>query len=90
MLDLVKLCSPGTEKNPFTKRCNKKCKKGKERIRLDQTNTYRCYKTCEKPRTRNTRSNRCSGKRIPSSKKQSHTNSRKSANFFNRSALWGD
>jgi len=55
MTDSVK---PGTERN-----ANKKCKKGKERIRLDQTNTYRCYLPREKPRTRNSRrSNRSRSK----------------------------
>ena len=58
-LDLVRLCVPGTERNPFTNRCNRKCKKGNERIRLDQTKTYRCYKTCVKPKKRNTQTNRC-------------------------------
>lgn len=94
MLDLVKLCLPGTERNPFSKRCNKKCKKGKEKIRLDQTKTYRCYKTCEKPRVRNSKSNRCIiGHKNPSkhnSTKPSHKKSSKTTPFFAKSALWGE
>ena len=34
------MVEPGTEIIPFSK--TKRYKKGKERIRLDQTNTYRC------------------------------------------------
>ena len=93
MLDLVKLCTPGTERNPFSKRCNKKCKKGKERIRLDQSKTYRCYKSCEKPRVRNSNSNRCSGTKKPVKNnftKPSNKKSTKSAVFFERSAIWGE
>ena len=93
MLDLVKLCLPGKERNPFSKRCNKKCKKGKERILLNQTKTYRCYKTCEKPRERNSKTNRCRGRKTPSKHnftKPYHNKSSKNKDFFNRSALWGD
>lgn len=73
-LDFVRLCLPGTERNPFTKRCNQNCKKGNERIRLDHKKTYRCYKTCVKPKKRNTQTNRCKG-----TKSSSKTPSKKSS-----------
>ena len=97
-LNLVKLCVPGTERNPFTNRCNRKCKKGNERIRLDQTKTYRCYKTCVKPKKRNTQTNRCHSmvKTVSKPKSISNKSNLTRPSYKSRSTktppykMWGD
>lgn len=44
LIELRKLCLPGTTRNPYTKRCNRMCKNGYERITNSKQKTIRCYK----------------------------------------------
>ena len=44
LIELRKLCLPGTIRNPYTKRCNRTCKNGNERITNSKQKTFRCYK----------------------------------------------
>ena len=59
LIELRKLCLPGTIRNPYTKRCNRTCKNGNERITNSKQKTFRCYKTCTREKYRNKKTNRC-------------------------------
>ena len=60
MPNLVRMCLPGTERNPYTKRCNKKCKSNKQvRIKNDPRKTFRCYQKCKQNQQRDSKTNRC-------------------------------
>ena len=64
ILTLVKgVCGPGMERNPYTKRCNRKCPRNYERIRVPHTKRFRCYKKCRSGQTRNKHTRRCKGTR---------------------------
>ena len=61
VLDLVKgVCGPGYERNPYTKRCNRKCPRSHERIRTNKR--FQCYKKCKPGMLRNKHTQRCKGK----------------------------
>ena len=58
-LNLVKgVCGPGKERNPLTKRCNRKCPRTHER---SKHKSFRCYKKCKSGKTRDTYTRRCKG-----------------------------
>lgn len=59
LIELRKLCLPGTIRNPYTKRCNRMCKNGYERIINSKRKTIRCYKKCSRKQYRNKNTNRC-------------------------------
>lgn len=59
LIELRKLCLPGTIRNPYTKRCNRMCKNGYERITNSKQKTIRCYKKCSRKQYRNKNTNRC-------------------------------
>lgn len=65
LLNLVRLCLPGTERNPYTKRCNKKCKKTHTRIKQDTLKRFACHKKCKPDETRNHQTMRCRQNRGP-------------------------
>jgi hypothetical protein len=58
-------CSQTQERNPFTKRCVTKCKKGWERVKNTTKKKFLCYKVCKKGLLRNKKTNRC--KKSPAS-----------------------
>jgi hypothetical protein len=59
LIELRKLCLPGTIRNPYTKRCNRMCENGYERITNSKRKTIRCYKKCTRRQYRNQNTNRC-------------------------------
>jgi hypothetical protein len=81
ILDLVKgVCGPGTERNPFTRRCNKQCKRSYQRIRNPYIKTFRCYKNCQIGEMRDKYTYRC--RRMPQSQTKSRTKSRTLSRFY--------
>lgn len=84
LLNLVRLCLPGTERNPYTNRCNKKCEKSHTRIKQDTLKRFSCHKKCKPHESRNRQTLRCrknrSPKRTPQKRgrKPKHRMSRKS------------
>lgn len=69
-------CSKNQRRNPFTKKCVKKCKKGTQRIRNNTKKKFVCLKKCKKGSVRNRVTNRCKSKRkkhVSSSNLSYHT-----------------
>jgi hypothetical protein len=52
-------CSKNKERNPFTKKCVMKCRKGTRRIRNGKKKKFVCFKPCKKGTSRSKASNRC-------------------------------
>ena len=86
-------CSNTQERNPFTKRCVMKCKKGKERVKNSTKKKFLCYKLCKKGSVRNKKTNRCrSSYYTPPSRSLSskyytpHSKSRSLQYFYDKSS----
>jgi hypothetical protein len=62
-LDLVKLCKKNQERNPFSRRCNTKCKSGYNRITNKNKRSFKCYKNCPNSNVRNPKTNRCTNRK---------------------------
>ena len=52
-------CSKNKERNPFTKKCILKCRKGTRRVRNGKKKKFVCFKPCTKGSSRSKLSNRC-------------------------------
>ena len=56
---IAKICPEDKELNPFTKRCNKKCATGKERIPDHLKYKFKCYTVCKPGSVRHPDTKRC-------------------------------
>ena len=82
-MSLVKVCSGSSVRNPFTKRCNQKCKSG-----FSRNSSFKCRKDkkpklnlCPMNKIRNPKTNRCIKKKNVTMKKSLSSN-RKASDFF--------
>jgi hypothetical protein len=56
---LGKSCPKDKDYNPFTRRCNKKCKNDQERFSEAATKKFKCFKKCATLTVRNAKTKRC-------------------------------
>ena len=56
-------CLKTQERNPFTKKCVGKCKRGTKRNRNKEKKKFVCFKLCKKGSVRNKMTNRCKKKK---------------------------
>ena len=63
-LNLVQLCLPGRERNPYTQRCVKKCPSTHERHKNSTLKRYSCLKKCKPNEERNPHTLKCRRNRI--------------------------
>ena len=91
---LGKSCPANLELNPFTKRCNKKCTSGKERVTNIAKKKFNCYKMCKPGSIRNNDTNRCrqgttKGKSKSKSKKSVIKNPPAAPEYFTEQSVSG-
>lgn len=65
-----KKCAADQDYNPYTKRCNKKCKVARERFRDTVKKTFKCYKKCKSGSVRRAETKRCTKKDRPNKMKE--------------------
>jgi hypothetical protein len=81
-VDLVKLCNRNQERNPFSRRCNTKCKSGYNRITNKNKRTFKCYKNCTNSNVRNPKTNRCTNKKGKSMRTNTMSKSFSASNYY--------
>ena len=65
-----KICSADKDYNPYTKRCNKKCKVTQVRFPDPVKKSYKCYKKCKSGSFRRAKTKRCTKKDRPNKMKE--------------------